>query len=102
MFKVSKIALVDLNDTEIKLKPDQTKNVLFILAGIEGNCNVFQELVNYLNKSNVLVFGLEYTLEVPFTSINESAKFYMNLIEKKLKEINQSSFHISGYSYGRL
>jgi hypothetical protein len=94
MFRFPVKSLVSLNE------PNSISNVLFILAGIEGHCQIFTNLAESFAKHNTLFFGLEYTLDVPNTSIKYSARFYLEIIHKKLNELNVKSFSLAGYSYG--
>jgi hypothetical protein len=41
-----------------------SKRNLFIFAGLEGNCDVFQELAECLAKSSIQVYGLQFTNKV--------------------------------------
>ncbi len=83
-----------------RYEAQNSSNVLFIVAGIEGNCDAFADLVESLAKENVITYGFNYTLEVPNNSIEDSAKFYLNKISQKLDELGLNTFHLAGYSYG--
>lgn len=97
MFKLPSEPLIDLNERKSAIQ-----NVLFIVAGIEGHCDAFKSLAEALETKNTLVIGLQYTSDVPYTSISESAKFYLTEIREKIKELGVNSFQLAGYSYGRL
>ncbi len=98
MFKFPSDELIQLNN----LGQQRPKTTLFIVAGIEGNCNVFEPLAEILTQHDTLVFGLQYTLNVPYTSIQDTACFYIEKIRLKLNELNIKTFQIAGYSYGKL
>lgn len=104
MFKFPVEALVRLNDLNEyeSITKRSDFNILFILAGIEGHCQIFTDLAESLSKNNTLVYGLEFTLDVPYTSIEESAKFYLEIIHKKLNQLCAKSFNLAGYSYGSI
>ena len=102
MFKFPTKALVKLNDLNSDEKIISPRNVLFIIAGIEGHSEIFNSLAESLAQHSTLVFGLEYTLDVPFNTIKESAGFYLTKIRDKLSEINHRNFQLAGYSYGKL
>ena len=98
MFKFPLETIVELSVTEAR----SSNNVLFIVAGIEGNCDAFAELAEILTKENVITYGLNYTLEVPNSSIKDSASFYVKKISQMLDELGLKSFHLAGYSYGNI
>ena len=85
-------------DVLIKLnKVIEIKNSLFILAGIEGNCDVFKDLAELLAESNIQVYGLQFNYKIPVDSINSMARFYLNEIRNELKTL---SFYLGAYSFG--
>lgn len=98
MFKFPIETIVEMSAIQVR----NPTNVLFIIAGIEGNCEAFTGLAESLSKQNVISYGLNYTLEVPNSSIEDSANFYLNKISQKLLELNLSSFYLAGYSYGNI
>lgn len=104
MFKFPVKALVRLNDLNEHVSITKRSNlkVLFILAGIEGHCQIFTDLAETFSKSYTLVYGLEYTLDVPYTSIKDSARFYLEIIQKKLNLLDAKTFNLAGYSYGSI
>lgn len=104
MFKFPVEALVRLNDLSenVSITKRSSLKVLFILAGIEGHCHIFTDLAESFSNSNTLVYGLEYTLDVPYTSIKDSARFYLEIIHKKLNQLGAKTFNLAGYSYGSI
>ena len=88
-------------DLIVKLNkiPDSVinKKILYIFAGLEGNCDVFQDLAESLAKSSIQVYGLQFTEKVPLESINSISRFYLNEI-KKIS--NNQEFFLAAYSYG--
>ena len=98
MFKFPTDELVQLSPYFDHQQPPRT--VLFIIAGIEGNCDVFKALAEALGHHDTLVFGLEYTLRVPYTSIKDTARFYIDKIRIKLEQIKVKTLQLAGYSYG--
>jgi len=98
MFKVAKEDLIELNHVKEPL------NVLFVLPGIEGNCNVFTQLGNYLEQKQIQIYGFEFTRQVPTDSIESMAKYYIGMIRNKMRqlELNKSKWNLAGYSFGGL
>ena len=96
MFKIPREAVIKLNN--VSKKP--LKGLLFIVAGIEGNCEVFRDLAASLEYSDIQIFGLEYTDKVPTDTIGSVARFYSNLIQQKLAELNERRFSLAAYSFG--
>jgi pimeloyl-ACP methyl ester carboxylesterase len=96
MFKVPKEDLIELNHVK------HPANVLFVFPGIEGNCNAFIKLANYLEKKNIQTYGFEFTRHVPTDSIDSIAKYYIEMIGNKLRELGltNSKWNLAGYSYG--
>ena len=99
MYKLPKQEIVQLNN--VSEDPTARKNILFILAGIEGHCEALRDLAETLAYQNTLVYGLEYTSNVPCTSIQDSARFYLEKIFMKLRDLGETVFHLAGYSYGK-
>jgi len=96
MFRFPEQELVQLNS----LGHHQPRAILFIIAGIEGHCAVFQSLATALATHHMLVFGLEYTLRVPCTSIPQTARFYIQQIRRQLDQLDARAFQLAGFSYG--
>ena len=95
MFKIPNEDITSLNSVS-----NRPRAILFILAGIEGNCDVFKELSSSLEIFNIQIYGLTYSLKVPNDSIVSIARFYLGIIKQKLKELNQHTFTLGCYSFG--
>lgn len=96
MFKLPSKPLRKLNNVNKK------RSILFILAGLEGNCDCFETLSDELASYGVQVNALEYSKDVPVDSIHSVAKYYLNLIEKEINEEKIDSVNLAGYSFGGL
>ncbi|XP_013390789.1 fatty acid synthase isoform X1 [Lingula anatina] len=67
---------------------------LFIVHPIEGHIQCLQSMVSYLEYP---VYGLQCTSQVPMTSIEDLAAFYI----QKISEIQTTGpFRLAGYSFG--
>lgn len=96
MFKLPSKPLRKLNNV------NKIKSILFILAGLEANCDCFEGLAEELANQCVQTYALEYSKDVPVDNIHSVAVFYMNLIEKELDETKFDCFNLAGYSFGGL
>ncbi|CAF0853772.1 unnamed protein product [Brachionus calyciflorus] len=84
------------------ISKENLKSIVFIVAGLEGNCECFQGLAEQLQRQFIQVFALEYSNDVPTDSVESISKYYIKIIETELLDLNISSFNLAGYSYGGL
>lgn len=103
MFQLAKNPIVRLNNVIAENSKIETgQSVLFIVAGVEGNCHAFNDLAERLGQQNIQVYGLEYTIDVPNDSVQSMAQYYFNIIGEELKSLNTLKFNLAGYSFGGL
>lgn len=104
MFKISDTVIVKLNDLG-----NQTTQAaplkLFIVAGIEGNCDALSDLAEKLASHNVQAFGIQYANQVPTRTIESMAEFYLTEIETFLSNDSATTtasrgIYLAGYSFG--
>ncbi len=98
MFKIPTHEIILLNN----IVQTKSTNVLFILPGIEGHCELVQQLAHKLANINVLVYGLQYTAQLATHSIEQIANFYLNQIKNELDKIKINKCLLAGYSFGGL
>lgn len=98
MFKIPDKPVKQLN----QVPKENLNSVLFILAGLEGNCDCFHGLAEQLEQTNIQVYGLEYSKNVPTDSVDSISKFYIKLIEENLSPLGLTNFNLAGYSFGGL
>jgi hypothetical protein len=101
MFKNPNNLIIKLNNVKQTDKAD----VIFVFPGLEGNCDAFRELADYLEDKNVQLFGLQFTNHVPYDSLEEAARFYISKIDSTIRELNfniVNNVAICGYSFGGL
>lgn len=98
MFKIPTHEIILLNN----IVQTKSTNVLFILPGIEGHCELVQQLAHKLANINVLVYGLQYTAQLATHSIEQTANFYLNQIKNELDKIKINKCLLAGYSFGGL
>lgn len=96
MFEIPKSDIVCLN----KVNDDSIQLVMFVLPGIEGNCDIFATLAKRLETKNVRVYGLEFSLNAPVQSVEASSRHYLGLIRQELKTLNRHTFYLAAYSFG--
>jgi pimeloyl-ACP methyl ester carboxylesterase len=98
MFHIPEIDLVRLNN----LVNDSNPAIMFVIPGVEGNCDAFADLAVLLTSKNIQLYGLEFTNKAPEDSIERAAAYYITVIETEMRSLNRSSFHLAGYSFGGL
>lgn len=96
MFKLPSKPIRKLNNV------DKIKSMLFILAGLEANCDCFEGLAQELTNHCIQTYALEYSKEIPVDNIHSVAAFYLNLIEKELNRTKIDCINLAGYSFGGL
>ena len=102
MFKIATKSIIKLNNSIESCKNANSLRFLFVLPGVEGNCEVFSDLSSLLEGNNVQVYGLEYTEDVPNNSLESSAGFYKEIIQNELIKFGIKEFYLAGYSFGGL
>lgn len=95
---IPKEALISLNQVNNTLN----YKLLFIVAGLEGNCDTFRDLSEKLEQKSIQVFGLQFNKQVPFDNITLMALFYIEIIKNELNKRNKLNFYLAGYSFGGL
>jgi hypothetical protein len=98
MMKIPEIDLIKLNQVEDISK----SSILFILPGIEGNCDALAELASLLSSKNIQVYGLEFSKNAPEDSVEHAASYFLHLIQAEMKKLNRDRFFLGGYSFGGL
>jgi hypothetical protein len=101
MFKNPNSLIVKLNNVKHTDKAD----VIFVFPGLEGNCDAFKELADYLEAKNVQMIGLQFTTHVPHVSLEEAARYYILKIDSIIRELNfnvVNNIAVCGYSFGGL
>ncbi|KAL0271260.1 UNVERIFIED_CONTAM: hypothetical protein PYX00_008407 [Menopon gallinae] len=73
---------------------NSTETPIFIIHPIEGLVSVLKELASHLPCP---VYGLQSTIDVPLTSVQDVAKYY---VEKIKKVQSKGPYRILGYSFG--
>jgi surfactin synthase thioesterase subunit len=94
MFKLPNEVVTKLNNAK------NDKNILFFLPGVEGNCAVFNDTAELLEKQNIQVYALQFTANIPNESVQEISSFYLNVIENEMQKLNANKFYLAGYSFG--
>lgn len=89
-------SIIKLNEIE----SNESTKVMFVIAGLEGNVDAFNELAAYLSKHNVQVYGLQFTIKVPLETIKKMSIYYLNEILNQLNLDKKYEFYLAAYSFG--